>query len=372
MGNSMNGNSMNGAPVRVGIVGVGKISGAYLGTFRRLAGVELTAVADIDSERASAVAQVEGVRALTVEELLHDGEVDVVLNLTIPAAHAYVSLRAVAAGKSVYVEKPLTADLASAQQLVDAARDAGVQVGCAPDTVLGTGIQTARRAIDDELIGTPISATASMQCPGHESWHPDPDFYYQPGGGPLLDMGPYYISALVTMLGPVESVIGMASRSGAHRTIGSGPRAGQDVPVDIDTHVTGVLRHVNGALSTLTMSFDVTATGAAPIEVHGSAGSLRVPDPNHFDGEVALHRRGGPGWEVLEPSAGYLESSRGYGVADMAAHAPGDGVASGSLGLHVLDVMLSLLRSSETGTVESVANQVTRPPAVPLSALDQV
>lgn len=361
MGNSVNGNSVNGAPVRVGIVGVGAISGAYLGTFRTLPGITVVAIADLDHERAVTAAAAEGARALSVDELLADAEVDVVLNLTIPAAHADVSLRAVAAGKSVYVEKPLTADLVSAKQLVDAAQAAGVQLGCAPDTVLGTGIQTARRAIDDGLIGEPIAATASMQCPGHESWHPAPDFYYQPGGGPLLDMGPYYISALVTMLGPVESVVGMASQSRPTRQIGSGPRAGEIIPVDVETHVTGVLRHIGGALSTITTSFDVVATGAAPIEVHGSHGSLRVPDPNHFDGEVSVRALGGDGWEVLEPSAGYIASSRGVGVLNLMTSAPGEGAASGALGLHVLDVMLSLLESNRSGRREEVRAQAERP-----------
>ena len=176
-------------------------------------------------------------------------------------------------------------------------------MGCAPDTVLGTGIQTARKAVDDGRIGPPISATATMVTPGHERWHPDPDFYYQPGGGPLLDMGPYYITALVTILGPVVAAIGAASHTRTTRTIESGPRAGATIPVATDSHVTGVLVHESGVLSTLVMSFDAVATRAAPIELHGERGSLVVPDPNMFEGDVELHELGGSGWTTLPVSA---------------------------------------------------------------------
>ena len=356
-----------GQPLRIGIVGVGAISGAYLSTIERLEAVRLVAVADLDAERAAAVAAEQGVRALTVDELVADPEVDLVLNLTIPAAHAEIALRAIAAGKAVYGEKPLAATLDEARQVVEAGRAAGVRVGCAPDTVLGTGVQTARRAIDDGVIGAPVAATATMITPGHERWHPNPDFYYQPGGGPLLDMGPYYVTALVTLLGPVESVVGSASRTRATRTIGSGPRAGETVPVDVDTHVTGVLRHESGALSTLVMSFDAVATRASRIEVHGPSGSLVVPDPNGFDGDVELHELGGD-WHTLEPSAGYRDAARGYGIADLATTPPGvPARADGDVAYHVLDVMTSLLTATEKGTSVVVESTCERPAAVPLS-----
>ncbi|SDE25496.1 Gfo/Idh/MocA family protein [Glycomyces harbinensis] len=355
-----------GQPLRIGIVGVGAISGAYLSTFERLDAVRLTAIADVDAERAKTVAAERGVRALSVDELVTDPEVDLVLNLTIPAAHAEIALKAIAAGKHVYGEKPLAATLEDAKRIVDAGREAGVRVGCAPDTVLGTGVQTARKAIDDGAIGAPVAATATMMTPGHERWHPNPDFYYQPGGGPLLDMGPYYVTALVTLLGPVASVIGAASHTRETRTIGSGPRAGEVVPVDIDTHVTGVLRHESGALSTLVMSFDSVATRASNIEVHGQAGSLIVPDPNNFDGEVRLHALGGE-WETLEPSAGYRDAARGYGLADLAATAEGvPARADGDLAYHVLDIMTSLLASADGGAAVTVASTCDRPAAVPL------
>ncbi|MFD6177970.1 MULTISPECIES: Gfo/Idh/MocA family protein [unclassified Isoptericola] len=366
-----------GQPLRVGVVGVGAISGQYLRTIARLGSegtgaVELVAVADLDAARAAAVAAEQGVRALTVDELVADPEVDVVLNLTIPAAHADVALRAIAAGKDVYGEKPLAATTDEARAIVEAGRAAGVRVGCAPDTVLGTGVQTARRAVDDGLVGTPVAATATMVTPGHELWHPNPDFYYQPGGGPLLDMGPYYVTALVTLLGPVESVVGAASRTRAVRTIGSGPRAGEDVPVDVDTHVTGVLRHESGALSTLVMSFDTVASRASRIEVHGDRGSLVVPDPNTFDGTVELHRLGGT-WEELPASAGYRDAGRGYGLADLAATPPGATArANGDLAYHVLDVMTSLLAAADKGASVVVASSCERPAPVPLQDAPQV
>lgn len=353
-------------PIRVGVVGVGKIFGQYLASMQRLQAVELTAVADLNTALADEIACEQGVKSLTVEELINSDDVDVVLNLTIPAAHADIALQAIAAGKAVYGEKPLAATLADATEIVEAGRTAGVRVGCAPDTVLGTGIQTARKAIDDGLIGSPIAATATMVTPGHERWHPNPDFYYQPGGGPLLDMGPYYVTALITMLGPVARVIGAASHTRNTRTIKSGPRAGETIDVTVDTHVTGVLIHESGVLSTLVMSFDAAASRASNIEVHGSQASLVVPDPNVFDGDVSIHRVDQE-WETLPVSAGYRDAGRGYGIADLASTPAGQPIrASGDLALHVLDVMVSLLRSAEDGVAVTVASTCERPAAVPL------
>ncbi len=360
-----------GKPLNVGVIGCGAIIAQYLSNFRRLDSINLVAVADLDSARAQAVADsYDGVRALTVDELLVAEDVDLVLNLTIPAAHADIALRAIAAGKSVYGEKPLAATTAEAQQVMDAAAAAGVTVGCAPDTVLGTGIQTARKAIDDGLIGAPISATATMATPGHERWHPNPDFYYQPGGGPLLDMGPYYVSALVTLLGPVVSVVGAASHTRNERTIGSGPRQGQVVPVDIDSHVTGVLVHASGALSTLFMSFDAVKTKSPNIEIHGETGSLIVPDPNHFDGDVHLFALGADDWETLPVSAGYVDSGRGFGIADLAATPAGqEPRAGGQLAFHALDVMESVLESAKSGQAVAIKSTAPRPAVVELTEL---
>jgi len=359
-------------PTRVGIIGCGAIIQQYLTTFDALNAVTLVAVADLDPARAEAVAEGrDGVRAVSVDDLLAADDVEVVLNLTIPAAHAEVALRAIAAGKAVYGEKPLTATVDEAKTVLAAAKTAGVAVGCAPDTVLGTGIQTARKAIDDGLIGSPISATATMTTPGHERWHPNPDFYYVPGGGPLLDMGPYYVTSLVTLLGPVTSVIGAASRTRSTRTIGSGPREGETIPVSTDSHVTGILTHASGALSTLLMSFDAVGTKAANLEVHGETGSLVVPDPNRFDGDVQLRPLGSLEWDVLPVSAGYTDAGRGIGVADLAATPEGESPrASGALAFHVLEVMESLLISAQSGQSEPIVSTIDRPSPVPLQGIN--
>ena len=360
-----------GQPLKVGIVGCGTIVAQYLQTFARLTTVQLVAAGDLDSSRAEAVAFANpGVRALSVDDLIADDQVDLVLNLTIPAAHAEVGLRATAAGKSVYGEKPLAATTAEARTLLDEARSARVRVGCAPDTVLGTGTQTARKAIDDGLIGTPVAATATFATSGHERWHPNPDFYYAPGGGPLLDMGPYYVTSLVTMLGPVVSVVGAASRTRSTRTIGSGPRRGELIPVSTDSHVTGVLVHASGVLSTIYMSFDTVATTAPRIEIHGESGSLVVPDPNRFDGDVLLRTATGTNWEALPVSAGYVGASRGFGVHDLTVTpAEEEPRAGGTLAFHVLDVMESLLRSAHEARTIAVQSRCERPPAVPLQTV---
>lgn len=349
------------------MVGAGKISGAYLDTLERLENVTLTAVTDLNAERAEAVAErVPGVAVVgSVADLVVRDDVDAVLNLTIPAVHAEVARAALAAGKHVYGEKPLTADLAEAGELLATAGAAGLRIGCAPDTVLGTGVQTARQAVDDGLIGTPVAAMAFMTTPGHEAWHPDPEFYYRPGGGPLLDMGPYYVSALVQLLGPVVKVTGASSRPRAERQIGSGPRAGERFAVEIDTHVTGVLHHAGGQLSTLVMSFDIIKARLPRIEVHGTEASLSVPDPNNFDGAVELLRTGGD-WETLPVSAGYVGGGRGTGLADLAdALAAGrPHRASGEVARHVLDVMLTLLDSAKEGRTLDIGSTCARPEPV--------
>jgi predicted dehydrogenase len=351
----------------VGIVGLGVISKQYLDTLRGADAVRIAAVADLDPERATAAAEaIPGCRALSPAELLADPGIRTVLNLTVPGAHAEIALAAIAHGKDVYGEKPLAATLDDARRMTDAAATAGTRLGSAPDTVLGTGVQTARAAIDAGLIGRPVSAAATWISAGHESWHPQPDFYYLRGGGPLLDMGPYYVTSLVQLLGAVTSVSGAASRSRATRVIASGPRAGESIVVEVDTHLTGILHHESGALSTVTMSFDGVASTTAPIEVHGVEGSLIVPDPNQFAGDVRLHpaaARGGE-WQTLEPSAGYVDAGRGVGLIDFVA---GDGRASGDMALHVLEIMTLLQASAASGMRETLTTTVSRPDLVPLT-----
>ncbi|MFC8679302.1 Gfo/Idh/MocA family protein [Streptomyces griseorubiginosus] len=358
---------------RIGVVGLGVISRAYLDTLVGRDAVRVTAVADLDASRSAAVAaELPGVRALSVADLLNSPDVDTVLNLTVPAAHAEIALGAIGHGKNVYGEKPLAAELADAQAVLEAAAKASVRVGCAPDTVLGTGVQTARAAVEAGAIGRPLFASAVMITPGHERWHPQPDFYYAPGGGPLLDMGPYYLTSLVHLLGPVRAVIGASSRLRSERVIGSGPRAGERIPVEVDSHVSGVLEHEGGALTTLTTSFDGVGTTAAPIEVHGETGTLTVPDPNHFDGEVRLLELGGSERRTLPPSAGYVGGARGVGLLDFVAADGGRPArASGELALHVLETMTALLRSSAEGRRIELSTSVQRPAPVPLTPVEQ-
>jgi len=356
-------------PHRLGIVGLGVISAAYLETLAASDAVVITAVADLDPGRARAVAgTLPAARAMTVADLLASDDVDTVLNLTTPAAHAEIALGAINAGKQVYGEKPLAVTLAEGRSILGAAAHAGVRVGSAPDTVLGTGIQTARAAIDDGLIGRPVAASAVMVTAGHELWHPNPDFYYREGGGPLFDMGPYYITALIHLLGPIRSVTGASSRPQDHRVIRTGPRAGESIPVFVDTHVTGVLEHVNGALSSITMSFDSTATVASPIEVHGTEGTLAVGDPNTFDGPTSHRRVNDGGFHLLDPLGGYVDGARGIGLLDQ-IRAPHRATAraNGELALHVLDVMESLQRAATEGHRVDLTTDADRPVPVPLT-----
>lgn len=355
-----------GDPLRVGIIGLGVISRQYLTTLHAHPTVRVTAVADIAPGRATEVAaDVDGARALSVDELLADPEVDVVLNLTIPAAHADIALRAVASGKSVYGEKPLTADLASANDVVHAAHDAGVAVLCAPDTVLGTGIQTARSVVERGGIGHPVGAAATWTSPGHEAWHPNPDFYYSDGGGPLLDMGPYYLTSLCHLLGPVTSVTGRGTGRRTTRTIAKGPRAGEHVPVEVLTHIVALLEHAGGAVSTVTLSFDSAPSSAPHIEVFGEAGSLVVPDPNRFDGDVVLTQ--GKQSAMVPVEAGYADAGRGIGLVDAAVRGAARGRASGELALHVLEVMTGILTSAGHGRAVEIASRPDIPPLVPLT-----
>jgi predicted dehydrogenase len=368
---------MSAWPVQVGLIGCGNISGIYLENAARLAAIRVVACADLRPERAAAQARAHGVpRACPPDELLADPQVQIVLNLTIPAAHGEVARAALQAGKSVYNEKPLALTRADGRALLAAAAQRGRRVGCAPDTVLGAGLQTARQLIDRGTIGTPVAATACMVCHGHEGWHPDPEFYYQPGGGPLFDMGPYYLTALVTLLGPVRRVCGATRRSFATRTISSAPRRGQVIDVQVPTHVAGVLEFAAGPVATLVTSFDIWHAQLPLLEVYGAEGSLSVPDPNSFGGPVRLRRAAAADWEEVPLAFGYSENSRGLGLADM-AHAMHTGRphrADGALAYHVLDVMHALHESARDGRHVELESTAARPapmaPGLPPGTLD--
>lgn len=360
---------MNGEMTGIGIIGCGKISGIYLENLtQNFPGIKVAACADLDSSRAQEVAEkYPEVRACSVDELLNSPDVSIVLNLTIPAAHYDVACCAIEAGKHVYNEKPLTVDLDEAEHLMATAATKNLLVGCAPDTVLGAGIQTCRKLIDDGLIGRPVAATAFMMCHGHESWHPNPFFYYEPGGGPLFDMGPYYLSALLTLLGPVRRVSGSVSKSFETRTITAEPHQGETINVQVPTHVAGVLDFKAGAVATLITSFDIWGHNCPRIEIYGAEGSLSVPDPNTFGGPVKLLRSGAKEWEEIALTHEYAQNSRGLGVADMAMalrhqRAPR---ASGDIALHALEIMHGVHYASRDARYFLPETTVDKPAAVP-------
>ncbi len=345
----------------VGVIGCGVISEIYLKNAHLFPQIEMRAVADLRPDAARARAEQFGVDAQTPEALLARDDIDIVLNLTIPAAHADVGLAAIAAGKHVYSEKPLTGTLEQAQHLTEAAAAAGVRLGCAPDTFLGGAHQTARALVDEGRIGRPTAGTAVLMLPGHEAWHPNPDFYYLPGGGPLLDMGPYYITAMVNLLGPVARVSALASRGSDTRTIATGPRAGETVPVEVATHVAGVMEFASGALVQIATSFEVKKHRHTPLELYGTEGTLLIPDPNRFDGTVELFDGA---WNAQPMTHAHGdENYRGLGLADMAA-AIVEGRphrANGALALHVLEVMEALLAASEQGAAVQLKSTCERP-----------
>jgi predicted dehydrogenase len=360
-------------PVRVGVVGCGNISGIYLKNCSAFESVRVVACADLDVERAAAkAAEFGGARACSVRELLDDPSIEIVLNLTTPGAHAAVGLGAVRAGKSVYNEKPLTIELGDARRLIDEAARAGVLVGGAPDTFMGAGLQTCRDVVDGSgewSIGAPVAATAFMTCHGHESWHPDPGFYYEVGGGPMLDMGPYYLTALVSLMGPVKRVTGSARITFAERTITSEPKRGEKITVRVPTHVAGVLDFASGAIGTILTSFDVWHAGLPCIEVYGTEGSLSVPDPNGFGGPVRVRRAGDEAWREAPITREYGYNARGIGVADMARRlraGAGGGAprASGSMALHVLEIMHGIHEASKRGAHVELTTTCARPAPV--------
>jgi predicted dehydrogenase len=356
-------------PVKVGIVGCGTISAIYLKNARWLSAIEVAACADLFIERAEARAAEYGVpKACGVAELLADPAIEIVLNLTIPNAHAEIALAALEAGKSVYNEKPLAIGRADGRRLLALAAEKGLRVGCAPDTFLGGGIQTCRKLIDDGAIGQPVAAVAFMVNHGPEHWHPDPDFYYQIGAGPMFDMGPYYLTTLVNLIGPVRRVTGSAQITTAERTITSEPKFGTTIRVNTPTHVAGLLDFAGGAVGTIITSFDVWGSTLPRIEIYGTEGTLSVPDPNTFGGPVRLNRARQQGWEDVPLAYGYAENSRGLGVADMAAaiRSGRPHRASGALAYHVLDLMHAFHDASRMGTHIEVASTCDRPAPLPL------
>jgi predicted dehydrogenase len=359
----------------VGIIGCGNIARkAYVPGVRKFEILNLIACADINETAAQELGTDLNIpKVCSVDELLADQEIDLVLNLTVPQAHAPVNLKILEAGKHVYVEKPFALSREEANAVLSKAADKNLLTSGAPDTFLGAGIQTSRKVIDDGWIGEPTAAVAFFSCPGHERWHPNPESYYQKGGGPVLDMGPYYITALVNLLGPVVRVSGMAKKTFAERTITSQPKYGKKVPVEVNTHASANLQFASGAIATILMSFDMERANLPRIEIYGTKGTLEVPDPNIFGGSVRIFRTNQPEpvWREVPLIHPYFEDSRGIGAADMAYAVRGirPHRVTGKLAAYVLDVMLAIDDAATQHRAIEIASTIERPAPLPTGLL---
>jgi predicted dehydrogenase len=334
-------------PVGVGVIGAGVISDTYLKNLTSFPDTEVLAVGDLFPEVARAKAAEHGVpTGGAVDAVLGNPDIELVINLTIPAAHAEVAEQVIAAGKHVWNEKPLALDRASARRLLDAADAAGLRVGCAPDTFLGAGLQTTRRLLESGAIGTPLTALFLMQNPGPDRWHPNPAFLFAEGAGPLFDIGPYYLTALVQLFGPAAAVAAVGSKAFETRTIHTGPREGEQFPVTVPSQTSSLTRFRSGQSLTMLLSFD-SAVPRILLEISGSEGTLLLPDPNMFAGDIKVRKTGAEDWETLATTTEL--SSRGTGALDM-ARAIREGRphrATGELAYHVLDIMAATADSGE-------------------------
>lgn len=356
------------SPVPVGVIGVGNISDTYLENLRSTYSpfIEVVGCADVIPERARAAAMKWALPKTyeSVDDLLADEQIQVVLVLTTPASHFEVCSAAVSAGKHVYVEKPISVSVEQASALVEQAAQVGVSIAVAPDTCLGTALQLALQVVEDGRIGEPIAASANMLCHGHENWHPNPAFFYEPGAGPLMDMGPYYLTALLGLMGSVESVQASSQASFSQREVLSEPLRGTWIDVHVPTHIASTLRFERGGIATLVTSFDVWASQAPHLEIYGSSGTLVLPNPNWFDGEVLVWQVAEREWVSLSPPVTANIDRRGLGLVDFV-----EAIAAGTqprldatLGLHVLDIMESIGVSASTGRVVPVTSRLSGPP----------
>ncbi len=354
---------MTQSKVGVGIVGVGNISGIYLENIQKSDLCKVTYCADLDADRAKAVADKHSVpNSGLPEALFASSDVDVVLNLTVPNAHYAIAKAALDSGKHVYNEKPLSVSLPEAKLLLETANSKNLRVGCAPDTFFGAAHQTCREFIDKGNLGVIAGAMAFMMGGGHEHWHPNPEFFYKPGGGPMLDMGPYYMTALVQLLGPIKRATGFTRITNPTRTVTSEPFKGHVIHVETPTHIAGSYEFASGPIAQVTMSFDVPVHFLPHILIFGSEGTLQVSDPNNFGGEPTFRKRGSQDWEMLEVNRPYSENSRGVGLIDMvdAIQSGRPHRASGALALHVLEAMLAPEKASQSGETVEFTTTVER------------
>jgi predicted dehydrogenase len=377
----------------VGVVGIGDISDVYIANLKRYPDVvEVVGCGARDLKKARAKSEQHGLRRAyaSPDELFADPDVDIVLNLTVPSAHAELNLAALRAGRHVYSEKPLAATFSDSHEIMALAKTSGLRVGCAPDTFLGGRLQACRALIDEGRLGDVVAASAFVVTHGHEWHHPNPAFFYQQGGGPLLDLGPYYVTALLALLGPVDVVAAMAGRGFPERTVQTEPRRGSTIAVEVDTHVTGSLRFASGALATIVASFDVWDSDLPRLELYGTLGTISISDPdpldgpNLFGGSVALRDASHARWlgmprprpladpievEIALPftSTSHADNSRGIGLVDM-AYAIRDGRparASGEMALHAIEVMEAMLRSAHEDRFVKMSTTFERPAPLP-------
>jgi predicted dehydrogenase len=355
--------------VKVGVVGCGVISRAYVENAKAFDSFELVACADLDPASAIALARASGLRTATVADLIADDEIDLVLNLTPAPVHAEVIADALAAGKHVYTEKPVATEVADSLALITTAERQRLRIGCAPDIFLGAAYQAGRAAIDGGLIGEPLSVSAAMLAGGQESWHPNPDMFYVDGAGPLFDMGPYYLTAIAALLGPIARVAGFGSTSRRTRTIEIGPRTGESFRASTPTHTTAAMELESGVLANLVASFDTAGQYVCDLVIHGTEGVLMLPDPNAFEGTVRL-KRGRGGWEDLSYASRGARDARGIGLHDMVEAIRDDRPhrASGMLGAHVVEVVRGILAAVHEGRTVEIESRVALPEPLPASA----
>lgn len=378
-------------PVKVGVIGCGDICDVYFKNIAKFENLEAYACADLLLDRAQKKAEAYGCKAMTVDEIISNPEVEVILNLTIPAAHHDIDMAALQAGKHVYSEKPLSITMEDGQEILDLAKKKNLLVGCAPDTFLGARMQTMRKMIDDGWIGKPVAATAFMTCHGHENWHPNPVFHYKIGAGPLFDMGPYYVTALIALLGPAKRLCGITSKSFEKRFITSQPLAGQYIDVEVPTHVSGSIEFQNGSVATLVTSFDIWDSNLPRLEIYGTEGTISMTDPDPLAGPDIFHgvtkfrrkdqadwydlpydlprKEEATPWATIPSCYDYNENSRALGLADMARAIRNGGKfrANGEMASHALEIMLGLYESSEKGAYYTLKSTCDLPEPMPMN-----